>query len=234
MGKTSFFSNSGIDNPFIITIATNVVNVGMTVPGIWAVDKLGRRALLLYGAFGMAVAQLIVAIVGVATPESNQASQKVLVAFVCLFIAHFAATWGPLAWVVTSEIYPQTTRGKQMSMSTASNWLLNFAIGYATPYLVDDKPGSAGLKTNVFWIWGGFCVIAFAFVFLFVPETKGLSLEQVDILYRNSSILKSNQFRKRILDEDMHHDDKAAYNVNKNQGTFEHQEKAQRELSHDA
>jgi len=149
----------------------------MTVPGIWAVEyvliiacwrvwslrneadlnfsphsRLGRRFLLLYGAAGMAFSQLIVAIVGVATPEGNQAAQKVLVAFVCIFIAHFAATWGPLAWVVTSEIYPTTTRGKQMSMSTASNWLLNFAIGYATPYLVDDVPGSAGLKTNVFWI----------------------------------------------------------------------------------
>jgi len=125
---TSFFQNSGIANPFIITIATNVVNVGMTVPGIWAVDRLGRRFLLLYGAAGMAFSQLIVAIVGVATPEGNQAAQKVLVAFVCIFIAHFAATWGPLAWVVTSEIYPTTTRGKQMSMSTASNWLLIFAI----------------------------------------------------------------------------------------------------------
>ena len=67
-------------------------------------------------------------------------------------VAHFAATWGPLAWVVTSEIYPTSTRAKQMSMSTASNWLLNFAIGYATPYLVDDVPGSAGLQSNVFWI----------------------------------------------------------------------------------
>ncbi|GAA5965299.1 hypothetical protein JCM3765_007155 [Sporobolomyces pararoseus] len=224
---TSFFRNSGINNPFIITIATNVVNVGATVPGIFAVDRAGRRALLLYGAAGMAISQLIVAAVGVATPEGNQAAQKVLIAFVCIFIAHFAATWGPLAWVVTSEIYPTTTRGKQMSLSTASNWLLNFAIGYATPYLVDDVPGSAGLKSNVFWIWGSACVLCFIFTFLMIPETKGLSLEQVDILYRNSSILKSNKFRKQILDENMGHETRDAYNAPKTTGSTEHKEKAE-------
>ncbi|GAA5873086.1 hypothetical protein JCM16303_006934 [Sporobolomyces ruberrimus] len=224
---TSFFQNSGIDNPFIITIATNVVNVGATIPGILAVDRAGRRALLLYGAAGMAVSQLIVAAVGVATPEGNQASQKVLIAFVCIFIAHFAATWGPLAWVVTSEIYPTTTRGKQMSLSTASNWLLNFAIGYATPYLVDDVPGSAGLKTNVFWIWTGCCFLCFLFTFFLIPETKGLSLEQVDILYRNSSILGSNKFRKQILDENMGHETREAYGAPKNTGTTDHKERAE-------
>ncbi|GAA5914242.1 sugar porter family MFS transporter [Sporobolomyces salmoneus] len=224
---TSFFRNSGISNPFIITIATNVVNVGSTIPGILAVDKAGRRALLLYGAAGMAVSQLIVAIVGVATSEDNQASQKVLIAFVCIFIAHFAATWGPLAWVVTSEIYPTTTRGKQMSLSTASNWLLNFAIGYATPYLVDDVPGSAGLKTNVFWIWSGCCFLCLIFTWLFIPETKGLSLEQVDILYRNSSIRKSNTFRKQILAENMGHETRDAYtSTPKATGTIDHKEKA--------
>ncbi|GAA6059049.1 hypothetical protein JCM10212_001274 [Sporobolomyces blumeae] len=72
-----------------------------------------------------------------------------------LYLAFFAATWGPFAWVVTGEIYPTATRGKQMSMSTASNWLWNFGIGYATPYLVDKAPGSAGLQSRVFLIWGG-------------------------------------------------------------------------------
>ncbi|CEQ42023.1 SPOSA6832_03794, partial [Sporobolomyces salmonicolor] len=242
--------HSGINNPFLITIATNVVNVGMTLPGIYAVDKMGRRNLLLIGAFGMAVAQIIVAGVGDGVSTDNAAGQKVLVAFVCIYIAHFAATWsvtrsfsllpvschltasrsgrGPLAWVVTSEIYPTATRAKQMSMSTASNWLLNFAIGYATPYLVDDAPGSAGLQSNVFWIWGGCCVICFFFVFFTIPETKGLSLEQVDILYRNSSIIKSNAFRKQILAENMHDEDKAAYNEPKATGDIDQKE----EVSH--
>jgi SP family sugar:H+ symporter-like MFS transporter len=60
---------------------------------MYAMDKLGRRFLLMYGAFGMAVSQLIVAIVGDIIKIDNVAGQRVLIAFVCIFIAHFAATW---------------------------------------------------------------------------------------------------------------------------------------------
>lgn len=79
--------------------------------------------MLLLGAAGMCISQLIVAAVGVAIDQDNLAGQRVLIAFVCFFIAFFAATWGPLAWVVTGEIYPTSIRAKAMSMSTASNWL---------------------------------------------------------------------------------------------------------------
>lgn len=68
-------------------------------------------------------------------------------------------------------------------MTTASNWLLNWAIAYATPYMVDDGPGNANLQAKVFFVWGGFCFICIAFVYFMIYETKGLSLEQVDELY---------------------------------------------------
>ncbi|GAA5996172.1 hypothetical protein JCM5350_000491 [Sporobolomyces pararoseus] len=221
---TQFFQNSGIANPFIITIATNVVNVGATVPGLFLVDRAGRRPLLLIGAAGMIICHFIVAGVGVGVSADNKAGQQTLVAFVCIFIAFFAATWGPLAWVVTGEIYPTATRGKQMSMSTASNWLWNFGIGYATPYMVDDVPGSAGLGSNVFWVWGGASCLCFLFVFFMIPETKGLSLEQVDILYRKSSILGSNKVRKEILANNVYDDDKEAYKSAKTEAQTEHKE----------
>jgi hypothetical protein len=70
------------------------------------------------------VCHFIVAGTGIGVAADNKAGQKVLIAFVCIFIAHFAATWGPFAWVVTSEIYPLSIRGKCMAMSTASNWLV--------------------------------------------------------------------------------------------------------------
>ncbi|GAA5881110.1 hypothetical protein JCM5296_000847 [Sporobolomyces johnsonii] len=221
---TQFFKNSHINNPFIITIATNVVNVGMTIPGLYLIDKAGRRVMLLIGAAGMVVCHFIVAGVGVGISADNESGQKVLVAFVCIFIGFFAATWGPMPWVVTGEIYPTATRAKQMSMSTASNWLLNFGIGYATPYLVDSGAGNADLGSNVFWIWGGVSVLCFIFVFFFVPETKGLSLEQVDILYRKSSILGSNKVRQQILDDNTFDDDKDAYKTVKSQAQTSHTE----------
>ena len=72
-------------------------------------------------------------------------------------------------------------------MTTASNWLLNWAIAYATPYMVNSGPGNANLKSKVFFIWGGFCLICAFFVWGLIYETKGLSLEQVDELYAKVS-----------------------------------------------
>ena len=84
---------------------------------------------------------------------------------------------------VTGEIFPLKSRAKCLSMTTATNWLLNWAIAYATPYLVNSDPGDANLGSKVFFIWGGFCLICCFYVWSLVYETKGLSLEQVDELY---------------------------------------------------
>jgi hypothetical protein len=80
-----------------------------------------------------------------------------------------------------------------MSLSVASNWLWNFGIAYATPYLVDKSTTgvngvkAAGLGVKVFFIWGSTCFGCFLFAYFFIPETRGLSLEQIDLLYKESS-----------------------------------------------
>ena len=125
---TSFFQNSGIKNPFVVSLITSCVNVGSTFPGLYLVEKWGRRNLLLFGAIGMAVCQFIVAITGTVAGIDNLAAQKALIAFVCIYIFFFASSWGPVAWVVTGEIFPLKVRAKSLSMTTASNWLLNWAI----------------------------------------------------------------------------------------------------------
>jgi hypothetical protein len=133
----------------------------------------------------MCVSQLIVAIVG--TTASSTVANKVLIAFVCIYIFFFASSWGPVAWVVTGELFPLKARAKCLSITTATNWLLNWAIAYATPYMVNSGPGNADLQSKVFFIWGGFCFICAVFVYTCVYETKGLSLEQVDELYAKIS-----------------------------------------------
>jgi len=180
---TSFFQNSGIKNPFVVSMITSCVNVASTFPGLYLVEKWGRRNLLLFGAIGMAVCQFIVAITGTVAGIDNLSAQKALIAFVCIYIFFFACSWGPVAWVVTGEIFPLKVRAKSLSMTTASNWLLNFAIGYATPYMVNSGPGNANLGAKVFFVWGGCCFICIFFVWTMIYETKGLSLEQVDELY---------------------------------------------------
>ncbi|THZ26793.1 general substrate transporter [Aureobasidium pullulans] len=194
---TSFFTNSGIDKPFVISMITSTVNTVSTFPGLYAVDKFGRRSTLLGGAIGMT---FIVAITGTVADIDNMPAQRTLIAFVCIYIFFFASTWGPNVWVVTGEIFPLKVRAKALSMTTASNWLLNWvnsttppstnltdkpdqALAYMTPYLVNSGPGNADLGAKVFFIWGSSCFICIFFVWALIYETKGLSLEQVDELY---------------------------------------------------
>jgi sugar porter (SP) family MFS transporter len=179
---TTFFSRNGLGTPFMMQLVTNSVNVLSTLPGMVLVETWGRRRLLLVGATGMAFSQLLVAIVGTAMPSTYNANM-VLIVFVCLYIFFFAASWGPTAWVVTSEIYPLKVRAKSMSISTSSNWLLNFAIAYGTPYMIGEGNGYANLGPKVFFVWGTFCFFAILFVWTMVFETSKISLEQIDELY---------------------------------------------------
>lgn len=178
---TTFFKDSGIKNEFLISLATNIVHVGMTFVGVLLIDFVGRRKILLGGSIVMASSQLIIAIVGVAS--NSDAAQKLLVALSCIFIAGFGATWGPACWAVCGEIYPLITRAKAVSASASSNWIWNWGIAFATPYMVDSGPGNANLGSKVFFIWGGFNVFGGIFTYFMVYETKGLTLEQVDELY---------------------------------------------------
>ncbi|KAJ7911113.1 monosaccharide importer [Mycena leptocephala] len=219
---TTFFQSAGIGNPFIITVIADVVNTCMTIVGINLIDRVGRRRLLLIGAAGMMVCEYIVAIVGVtagqiaADGSVNLAAQRVLIAFVCFYIAFFATSWGPVAWVITGEIFPLNIRAKGMSLSVASNWLWNFGIGYATPYLVDTSTkgqpngvATAALHVKVFFIWGSTCLGCLIFTYFFIPETKGLSLEQIDLLYKESTIRNSEKYRKQMIAQNetfVHHE----------------------------
>jgi len=189
---TKYFQNSGVSSGFTISMITSAINVCATIPGMYAIDKWGRRPLLFWGAIGMTVSQLIVGVVGTvstgqtATGEitvKNLAGQRAAVSFVCIYIAFFASTWGPLAWVVTGEIFPLKCRAKSLSMTTATNWLLNWAIAYSTPYLVNYGHGYANLQSKIFFVWFGACLLAVVFVYFMIYETKGLSLEEVDELY---------------------------------------------------
>jgi len=104
---TKYFKNSGITNAFVIQMVTSGINVVSTLPGMYAIDKWGRRPLLLWGAVGMTVSQFLVGMLGTLTTSQdesgniivhNVAAQKAGIAFICLYIFFFASTWGPLAW----------------------------------------------------------------------------------------------------------------------------------------
>jgi sugar porter (SP) family MFS transporter len=181
---TTFFNGIGVQNSYVITLVLQVVNVVSTLPGLLVVESWGRRRLLIIGAIGMALCQFLVAIFDIAAhDEPPLTTNKILIIFVAFYIFFFAASWGPVVWVVTSEIYPLKVRAKSMSVSTASNWLLNFGIAYGTPYMVGAGQGYADMGTKVFFVWGAFCIVAIFFVWCMVYETSKISLEQIDEMY---------------------------------------------------
>ncbi|KAF8858318.1 general substrate transporter [Acephala macrosclerotiorum] len=181
---TTFFQEIGtISNPFLISLVTTLVNVCSTPISFWIVERYGRRTILIWGALGMLICEFIVGIIGVTAgrlSQHNNSAVSAQIAFICFYIFFFATTWGPGAWVLIGEIFPLPIRSRGVALSTASNWLWNCIIAVITPYMVGTDPGDANLGSRVFFVWGSLCTCCFVYAYLIIPETKGLSLEQVD------------------------------------------------------
>ncbi|OQU97664.1 hypothetical protein CLAIMM_03559 [Cladophialophora immunda] len=175
---TTFFTQLGtIQNPFLISLITTLVNVCSTPLSFWIIERFGRRSIMIWGALGMVVCQFIVAIAGT-TNGHNPQTVKAEIAFICIYIFFFATTWGPGAWVVIGEVFPLPIRSRGVGLSTASNWLWNCIIAVITPFMVGSDKGNLGPK--VFFIWGSLCACCLVYAYFLIPETKGLTLEQVD------------------------------------------------------
>jgi MFS family permease len=198
-------STNAISNTFLISLIFTLINVLSTPVSFWTIEKFGRRPLLIWGAFGMLVCQFIVAIVGDTVGfnhthtvngspvADNVAAVNAQIAFICIYIFFFASTWGPGAWVVTGEIFPLSIRSRSVALSTASNWFWNTIIAVITPYMVGEDEGN--LKSNVFFVWGSLCTCAFVYAYFLVPETKGLTLEQVDRMFEETTPRTSSKWR---------------------------------------
>jgi sugar porter (SP) family MFS transporter len=192
--STPFLQSTGaIEDSFLISLIFTLVNVCSTPLSFWTVERFGRRTILIIGAGAMLVCQFLVAIIGVtigfnhthpdpSDPKKsladNPAAVNAQIAFIAIFIFWFASTWGPGAWIVIGEIFPLPVRSRGVGLSTASNWLWNTIIAVITPYMVHENKGN--MKSSVFFVWGGLCTAAFVYSWFLIPETKGLTLEQVD------------------------------------------------------
>lgn len=164
------FSSSA--QTILATAGIGLVNVLMTIVGMALIDRLGRRLLLLIGFAGTAVALGVIAI-GSATNMPGMGT----ITFVALvlYISAFAIAIGPMPWVMMAEVFPLNVRALGMSLASLVNWGFNFLVVFSFPVLVAEF----GLAV-VFGIYAAVCIVGLAFTLWLVPETNGVSLEEIE------------------------------------------------------
>lgn len=175
----------GVSASILATVGVGVVNVLFTLVAIWLIDKIGRKKLLLYGLTGMTVATVLLGL-GFALPSLSGIVAWVTLGSMFLYIASFAASFGPVLWVMLPELFPLKIRGSAVGVSSLSNWAANFTVALLFPVLV-----AAFSQTPVFWGLGVMCVLAMLFVYFVVPETMGRSLEEIEEDLRHGITVKS-------------------------------------------
>lgn len=161
---------TGTNSAFLQTVIVGVINVLFTFVAIWLVDRVGRKALLLFGGAGMGIS---LGIVGMAFFFNW--GGYVLLIFILTYVACFAASFGPVPWVILSEIFPIKMRGLAMSVATLSVWVAVYLVTQLFPILVEGI-GPA----YTFWIFFAVSVMAFVFVWRMIPETKEKTLEEIE------------------------------------------------------
>jgi major inositol transporter-like SP family MFS transporter len=160
-------------------IANGVISVVATFVGIWLLGKVGRRPMLLTGLIGTTTALLLIGIFSL-TLEGSAALPYIVLALTVTFLAFQQGAISPVTWLMLSEIFPLRLRGLGMGLTVFCLWIVNFFIGFMFPVLLDK----VGLSTT-FFIFVVLGLAAITFVKKFLPETKGLTLEQLELYFRN-------------------------------------------------
>lgn len=168
------------------------VNMLFTFPAIYLVDKWGRKKLLYIGGVAMLVTMIAAGVAfqtigSVADPAMIGGTPKaVLLVSAILYIFGFAVSWGPVVWLVCSEIFPLEGREVGMAITTMVNWTFaGLVMANALSFM--EAHGNA----SIFYLFAGFCVLAIVFVALFVPETKGITLEEMEFNLKNGVRLRN-------------------------------------------
>lgn len=157
-----------------VSLIIGVVNVVFTIIALPIIDLWGRRPLLLCGLVGMGVSLCVLGYAFYIGDFGGMLKWMALGSMI-LFIASFAMSLGPIMWLVIAEIFPLEVRGLASSVAVAASWGFNMLVAQLFPSML------SGLGTSVtFYVFTAFCVVAWLFVFFVVPETKGVSLEEIE------------------------------------------------------
>jgi sugar porter (SP) family MFS transporter len=212
------FGLGSVTIELLATGVTGILQVLCTLPAVLFLDKFGRRSFLIVGAVGMFICHVIVAAVE-GTYENAWPTHKaqgwVAVVFIWLFCVNFAYSWGPVAWVLTQELFPASFRSRGVSIVASTNWMFNFIIGLTTPHMIRN------MKYGTYIFFAAFCIGGAIFVYVFVPETKNKTLEELDVYFGGTSDSIAQADKERmdrimrqlgmdVYDENLDNDEKLA------------------------
>jgi len=172
------FTDMGFDmsGSMFQTVIIGIVNFIFVFIALLLVDKVGRRKLMLIGSVGMAVGMFGVAIMSTA----EQMGVGGLV-FILIFVAFYNLSFGPLMWVLASELFPTRVRAQVMAITVSANWFSNLLISATFPSMLEFS------SPMTYSFYGVFCLLAILFVWKLIPETKGKTLEEIETYWESKN-----------------------------------------------
>ncbi|CAI4990525.1 AVN_HP_G0073010.mRNA.1.CDS.1 [Saccharomyces cerevisiae] len=183
---TTIFKSVGLKDSFQTSIIIGVVNFFSSFIAVYTIERFGRRTCLLWGAASMLCCFAVFASVGVTKlwPQgsshqdiTSQGAGNCMIVFTMFFIFSFATTWAGGCYVIVSETFPLRVKSRGMAIATAANWTWGFLISFFTPFI------TGAINFYYGYVFLGCLVFAYFYVFFFVPETKGLTLEEVNTMW---------------------------------------------------
>ena len=185
----NIFRNMGAstDSSLLQTIIVGIVNLTFTVVAILTVDKFGRKPLMIIGSIGMAVSMIALGFTfffGQTGGELTKGQGYAALIFMLLYTAAFAMSWGPVCWVLLSEIFPNSIRGA-MSIAVSAQWIANWIVSLTFPMMNDNVWLTDKFNHGFsYWIYGIMGILSAIFMWKMVPETKGKKLEEIEKLWK--------------------------------------------------
>lgn len=163
-----------------------------TIPMMVYVDRIGRKPVLIAGAVAMGINHLIIAIIFAKEQyqwPTHKAAGWAAIVMVWLFAGNFGWSWGPCAWIIVAEVWPLSARPYGIALGASSNWMNNFIVGQVTPDMITH------MKYGTFLFFGLLTLLGAVFVWIFVPETKQLTLEEMDVIFGSQGVAASDKER---------------------------------------
>ncbi|RSH80159.1 hypothetical protein EHS25_007264 [Saitozyma podzolica] len=193
----TLFETLGLDSSLQLHMSgvMNILQMVAVIAAFFVFDRIGRRPLLLIGSIGMCASHVIVAImIGLYSKDwANHSGQAwVGVTFILFYMVAFGLSWGPVPWAMPAEVHSSSYRAKGVALSTCSNWLNNFIIGLVTPPMIQH----IGYGTFIFF--AAFSFLSGIWAWFIAPETKGRTLEQMDLVFHSHTAAHDWEMKAQI------------------------------------